>query len=79
AIAMVVGGSTREDLRDQKSAASGKAKARAFQFVYKPKDGPFRLAIAFHKSRVAKAELIDALKGVIKQLESGALEITRKG
>ena len=53
-------------------------KRRAFHFVYSPKDGPFKLNISFHKSRVAKAELIDALRGVLKQLESGELELTKK-
>ncbi len=73
------GGSTREDLRDQKKGkdADGE-KRRQFQFVFAPKDGPFRLNIAFHKTRVAKAELIDALRGVIQQLESGELELSKK-
>ena len=79
AIAMVVGGSTREDLRDRKKGNAGETgKRREFHFVYSPKDGPFRLNIAFHKTRVAKAELIDALRAVIKQLESGELGITKK-
>jgi ParB family transcriptional regulator, chromosome partitioning protein len=79
AIAMVAGGSTREDLRSQKKiAASGKSKGRAFQFVYKPKDGPYRINISFAKSRVQRQELIDALKQVLRQLESGQLPVTRK-
>ena len=79
AIAMVRDGLTREDLRDQKKGqASEPSKRRAFQFVYSPKDGPFRLNIAFHKSRVGKAELIDALRGVIRRLESGEIELGKK-
>jgi ParB family chromosome partitioning protein len=79
AIAMVKGGSTREDLRDQKKGkTSDSDKRREFHFVFAPKDGPFRLNIAFHKTRVAKAELIDALRGVIKQLESGDLDLRKK-
>jgi hypothetical protein len=79
AIAQVAGGSTREDLREQKKGSAGEpGKRREFHFVYSPKDGPFRLNIAFHKTRVAKAELIDALRGVLKQLESGELELTKK-
>ena len=81
AIAAVIAGSTRDDLREQKKGKSGEPdnmKRRAFHFVYSPKDGPFKLNISFHKSRVAKAELIDALRGVLKQLESGELELTKK-
>jgi ParB family chromosome partitioning protein len=75
AIAQVAGGSTRDDLREQKKGSSAEGKRREFHFVYSPKDGPFRLNIAFHKTRVAKSELIDALRGVIKQLESGDLPL----
>jgi ParB family chromosome partitioning protein len=79
AIALVASGSTRDDLREQKKGKPGEAeKRREFHFVYSPKDGPFKLNISFHKSRVAKAELIDALRGVLKQLESGELELTKK-
>jgi len=79
AISSVIAGSTRDDLREQKKGKEGEPdKRRAFHFVYSPKDGPFKLNISFHKSRVAKAELIDALRGVIKQLESGDLELTKK-
>ena len=79
AIALVSRGSTREDLREQKKGhAPESGKRREFHFVYGPKDGPFRLNIAFHKSRVGRAELIEALRGVLKQLESGELELTRK-
>ncbi len=79
AIAFVASGSTRDDLREQKkSAASGKAKARPFHFVYKPKDGPYRVNIQFSKSRVNRDEVIDALRRVLKELESGDLPLTRK-
>jgi ParB family chromosome partitioning protein len=79
AIALVLGGSTREDLREQKKVgASGKSKARSFHFVYRPKDGPYKLAISFDKSRVNRDELIGALRAVLKQLESGALDLKRK-
>ncbi len=79
AIASVIAGSTRDDLREQKKGKDGEPeRRRAFHFVYSPKDGPFRLNISFHKTRVAKAELIDALRGVVKQLESGELELTKK-
>ena len=55
----------------------GKSKARAFTFVYKPKDGPFRINISFQKSRVQRDELIDALKQVLRQLESGEIPLKK--
>jgi ParB family transcriptional regulator, chromosome partitioning protein len=80
AIALVLAGSTRDDLREQKKDRDSDAddrddKRRTFHFVYAPKDGPFRLNLSFQKMRVQKAELIDALRGVIRQLESGELEM----
>jgi len=79
AIAMVRQGSTREDLRDQKkSEGAGKERPRSFHFVYNPKDAPYKLAISFEKSRVNRDELIGALRAVIKQLESGTLELGKK-
>ncbi len=80
AIAQVARGSTRDDLREQKKVgASGKSKPRAFNFVYKPKDGPYKINISFQKSRVQKEELIDALKQVLRQLESGHLALGKRG
>ena len=79
AIAQVASGSTRDDLRDlKKGQTPDTGKRREFHFIYNPKDGPFRLNIAFHKSRVGRAELIEALRGVLKRLESGELELTKK-
>jgi ParB family chromosome partitioning protein len=80
AIAQVAGGSTREDLRERKKAgATGKAKAKPFQFVFKPKDGPYKLNISFQKSRVQKEELISALRQVLRQLESGEIPVGKRG
>ena len=80
AIALVAGGSTRDDLRQKKKKGgdSGKAKAKEFHFVYKPKDGPYRLDISFAKARVNRDELIGALKQIVKQLESGQIDIAKK-
>jgi ParB family chromosome partitioning protein len=78
AIALVLSGSTRDDLREQKKGEPDSDKRRPFHFVFAPKDGPFRLNIAFHKSRVARAELIEALRGVLRQLESGEIDLSRK-
>ncbi len=79
AIAQVVGGSTRDDLREQKkSGAEGKSRAKPFRFVFRPKDGPFKIDVSFQKSRVQKDELIDALRQVLRQLESGELALKHK-
>jgi len=78
AISQVVSGSTRDDLREQKkSGGAGKSKARAFTFVFRPKDGPFKINVSFQKSRVQRDELIDALKQVLRQLESGEISLKR--
>jgi ParB family chromosome partitioning protein len=80
AIAQVAGGSTRDDLREQKKgSASGKGKAKPFHFVFRPKDGPYKLDISFQKSRVQKDELIAALRQVLKQLESGEIALGKHG
>ena len=81
AIALVLAGMTRDDLREQKKdkdSESDSDKRRTYHFVYAPKDGPFRLNLSFHKSRVQKSELIEALRGVIRQLESGDIDLHRK-
>jgi ParB family transcriptional regulator, chromosome partitioning protein len=76
AIASVAAGSTREELRNAKKPSAGKA--RKFSFVYGPRGGPFRLNVSFGKARVERAELIDALRQVLKQLEAGEIKIGRK-
>lgn len=79
AIASVARGSTRDDLRSQKKvAASGRTKARSFHFVFKPKDGPFKINVSFQKSRVQREELIDALRQALRQLESGDLKLPKR-
>jgi ParB family transcriptional regulator, chromosome partitioning protein len=81
AIALVLAGSTRDELREQKRDSDTDDrddkddKRRTFHFVYAPKDGPFRLNLSFPKMRVQKSELIDALRGVIRQLESGEIDL----
>ncbi len=79
AIALVTSGSTRDDLRQQKKrGAPARARPKEFHFIYKPKDAPYRLDLSFAKSRVNRDELIGALKQVLKQLESGQIEIAKK-
>ncbi len=53
-------------------------RADRFSFVYKPKGGPYKLALSFAKSRVEKSELVHALKEVIKQLEAGEIKLPKR-
>ena len=76
AIAAVAQGSTRDDLRRDKDGSD--RRSRKFSFVYRPRGGPFRLNLSFGKSRVEKAELIEALRQVIRELESGEIKVGKK-
>lgn len=79
AIALVAAGITRDDLREQKREEEGReGRPKNFSFVYKPRGGPFKLNLSFHKSRVDKAELIEALRRVIKELEAGEIALPRR-
>jgi ParB family chromosome partitioning protein len=79
AIARAKSGSTRDDLRAQKKEDESESRRpRHFAFVYKPKGGPFKLALSFAKSRVEKSELVQILKDVIKQLESGEIKLPKR-
>lgn len=77
AVARVKAGSTREDLRASKKGAADAKRAGRFSFVYKPKGGPFKLNLSFQKSRVERAELIDTLRQIIKQLEAGEIKLRK--
>jgi ParB family chromosome partitioning protein len=79
AIRRAAAGSTRDDLRAQKKEDSaGPRRAKRFSFVYKPKGGPYKLALSFAKSRVERSELVHALKEVIKQLEDGEIKLPKR-
>jgi ParB family transcriptional regulator, chromosome partitioning protein len=79
AIARVSRGSTRDELRARKKKSSDDSrKSKRFAFVYKPKGAPFKLNLSFSKARVDKSELIDTLRQVIAQLESGQIKLSRK-
>jgi ParB family chromosome partitioning protein len=79
AIARAASGSTRDDLRAQKKEEDPESRRpRRFEFVYKPKGGPFKLALSFAKSRVDKSELVQVLKDVVKQLESGEIKLPKR-
>jgi ParB family chromosome partitioning protein len=79
AIQRAATGSTRDDLRARKKEEEPDSRRpRRFAFVYKPKGGPYKLALSFAKSRVEKTELIHALKDVIRQLESGEIKLPKR-
>lgn len=79
AIALVSAGITRDDLREKKRQEGKEGRGgRHFSFVYKPKGGPFKLNLSFLKSRVDKGELIETLRRVIRELESGEIRLPRK-
>ncbi|HEY3169361.1 MAG TPA: ParB/RepB/Spo0J family partition protein [Thermoanaerobaculia bacterium] len=79
AIRRSAAGSTRDDLRARKKEEeSPSRRPKRFAFVYKPKGGPYKLALSFAKSRVEKSELIHALREVIKQLEAGEIRLPKR-
>jgi ParB family chromosome partitioning protein len=78
AIARVSSGTTRDELRSGKRDGKDGRRARHFQFVVRPKGGPFKLNLSFAKARVDKAEVIDTLRAILRQLESGEIRLGRK-
>jgi ParB family chromosome partitioning protein len=79
AVGAIARGSTRDELRARKKEESTSSRRpRRFAFVYKPKGGPYKLALSFTKSRVEKSELIHALREVIKQLEAGEIKLPKR-
>jgi ParB family chromosome partitioning protein len=75
AISRVASGSTRDDLRREKKESKGGRGSKRFTFVFKPKGGPFKLNLSFQKSRVEKTELIQTLRDILRQLESGDIKL----
>ncbi|MGE5276966.1 MAG: ParB/RepB/Spo0J family partition protein [Acidobacteriota bacterium] len=77
AIAQVSSGSTRDDLRarKKKQKSDGK-KSKRFHFVFRPKGGPFKLNLSFSRARVDRSEVIETLRGILKQLESGEIRLS---
>ncbi len=57
----------------------GGARPREAVLVRLPaQGGNYKLALSFAKSRVEKAELVSALKEVIKQLEAGEIKLPKR-
>ena len=73
-------GATRDVLRKKKEEDSDdrKHRPRPFQFRYAPKNSPFRLNLAFNKSRIAKEEVVEALEKILAELKSGSLDIRKR-
>ena len=78
AIERVVSGSTRDDLRAGKRDGKD-GRRRHFQFVVRPKGGPFKLNLSFAKTRVDRSEIIDTLRAILRQLESGEIKVGKRG
>lgn len=78
AVAAIARGSTRDDLRARKKEASPSRRPKRFSFVYKPRGGPYKLALSFAKSRVEKSELVHALREVIRQIEAGEIKLPKR-
>ncbi|HEV2721295.1 MAG TPA: hypothetical protein VG323_14835, partial [Thermoanaerobaculia bacterium] len=62
---------TREDVRKQ-TAAPKKTAGRPKNYVWQVKEKSFRLNLAFRKPNVEKREIVDALRELIRKLESEA-------
>jgi ParB family chromosome partitioning protein len=80
-IRAILAGATREALRQQKKEDEGDdapRRARPFQFRYAPKNSPFRLNLAFNRSRVGKEEVVEALERIIEEIRRGEVDIRKK-
>ena len=63
------GGATRQAVR--KETAKPKAgRPKSFVFSFRPPTKQFQLRMSFRKGRVDKAEIIDALEAIIKELKT---------
>jgi len=78
ALERVAAGLTRDDLRREKQDSREGKRPRHFTFVFKPKGGPFKLNLSFARARVEKQELIDTLRQVLRQLESGEIKVGKR-
>jgi ParB family chromosome partitioning protein len=73
-------GATRDALRQEKkeSAEDHKARPKHFQFRYSPKNSPFRLNLAFNRSRIGKDEIVEALEQILAEVKSGAIDFKKR-
>lgn len=78
AIERIIAGSTRDDLRREKRETKAGKRAKRYTFVFKPRGGPFKLNLSFAKARVERQELIQSLREVLRQLESGDIKLGKR-
>ena len=64
------GAVTRKDVRAE-TAKPTSGKPRQFMFSFTPPAKTFQLRMSFKKGRVEKAEIIEALENIIRELRSG--------
>ena len=62
------GGATRQQVREE--TAKGKPRPKSFTFNFKPSTKTFALRMSFKKARVDRAEIIEALENIIKELRA---------
>jgi ParB family chromosome partitioning protein len=77
-LAALAAGGSREMVREEKKdakAEGGASRRRAFRFRYAPRDSPFRLSLAFNRSRVGREDVIEALKKLISELQDGSVSL----
>ena len=65
------GGSTRQDVR-RETAKPKPGKPKAFVFSFRPQTKAVSLKMSFRKGRVDRAEIIEALEAIIKELRASA-------
>ena len=74
----IVAGATRATLRQEKKTDEPSGRPRPFLFRYAPKNSPFRLNLAFNRSRVGKEEVVEALQKIIEEIRAGEIELGKK-
>lgn len=62
------GGATRQQVRAETAKPTGRAKP--FTFAFRPPAKNFNLRMTFRKGHVAKAEIIEALEAILKELRN---------
>lgn len=74
----VIAGATRDAMRQEKKESEEKpSRPRPFQFRYAPKNSPFRLNLAFNRSRVGKEEVVEALQKIIDDIRGGSIGLKK--
>lgn len=63
------GGATRQQVRKE-TAKPAPGRPKPFTFNFKPPTKTFNLRMTFRKGHVAKAEIIDALEAILKELKA---------